>query len=793
MGAVLQVARSQLRRRWPTTLLLTVVIAALAGASMSLVAGARRSASVVDRYFDSGIQYDVSIFAPTLTADDLLAIPGVTRVDIDSYIGAAVLAPDGSNLGGVNTVAMEFDSIDATIRLVAGSWPDAGDDRAVVVNEAFTEAFGLDAGERFDLRMFDIDQLDDMVEGVYEPFGPTYGFDIAAVARSPFDVAVDEIEAPERGAYVDAAMLIVTSSFYEQHRGEFLDFGAAYDVVLDDRLDSTGFAMAVDEIVVEDDQIHIGPGRFSERRDILDSPVDVETAALLFLGMVAAVAGAVTVGVLMRVERRSHEAESSTLRQLGFTTRGLGLVAVVRALPAVVVGTAAAVGIAAVMSASFPIGLGGELEPDPGVRVDAVVVTVGAALTCIVIVLACVVGAAPARPARPRSRTGAVGTGLTSTALPADVSLGAHVAIGGRRGLGAQTARGLIAIGALAVAAVTALAIVDRGVERVYEVPEARGWVWDAIVGNTNFTMSDTTLEGLADETSITAQSRASYGQVAVSGVPVEVLAHDPRGTAPPQILSGRLPAGPDEIAVGERLADRLGLDVGDRVTFSVAGGDLDRGTATRLIEQTVVGTAVVPTLAEADLGESAVVTLDAVAASGGDASPRLVLAQLGGDEQAVLALVAAYTAEVVTDIRPARIASLQRVRTLLTAGVALAAALGAVVAVYAIAAQVRARRHDLVVMRALGLTPGRLRRVLVIVGVMFSTAMLVIGIPLGIGAGSLLWTRMAEELSVGAHRTIPVALVLLLPLALLLSVAAALSAAGAVRRANVAVDLRAE
>src|SRR5258707_1331118 len=107
------------------------------------------------------------------------------------------------------------------------------------------------------------------------------------------------------------------------------------------------------------------------------------------------------------------------------------------------------------------------------------------------------------------------------------------------------------------------------------------------------------------------------------------------------------------------------------------------------------------------------------------------------GDRAATLrSLQRDYSAEMLSDNVPARIANLHRVRYLPIVGAVIAAAFGTVLLGYTLAVGVRARRRELGVLRAMGMAPGRLVRVLGFQGVMLALTMLVIGVPLGFLVG---------------------------------------------------------
>ena len=195
-GSIVLVARSQLRRRWRAVVLLTLFVGVVGGLSISLVAGSRRSATVVDRFFGATIPYDLQLAAQSLSRDDVQAIPGVVRADTESYVGAVVLSPGGTVAGGVNAIAMDRDAIDPTIDVLDGAIPDAGDSFSVLVNEAFVEEFGATVGDDVDVQMFGLGQGEEVSNGIYEPDGPRYRFHVAGVVRTPMDIATDKIESP---------------------------------------------------------------------------------------------------------------------------------------------------------------------------------------------------------------------------------------------------------------------------------------------------------------------------------------------------------------------------------------------------------------------------------------------------------------------------------------------------------------------------------------------------------------------------------------------------------------------
>ena len=173
MGSSGFLARAQLRRRWRALAALTVLVGVIGGLAIALIAGARRSASVVERYFAAGIPYDLEVSGTSLTRDELLDLPEVVRADPSAYVAMVRVAPDGTVVDGINGIVADWSSIDPTIRVLDGAVPDGTDPFEVVVNEAFVEsATTAPSATPSTCSMFGLDQRAQVEAGDYRPTGP---------------------------------------------------------------------------------------------------------------------------------------------------------------------------------------------------------------------------------------------------------------------------------------------------------------------------------------------------------------------------------------------------------------------------------------------------------------------------------------------------------------------------------------------------------------------------------------------------------------------------------------------
>jgi hypothetical protein len=790
------IARSQFRRRAWRLLALAVLVGLVAGLAAALGAGARRSSSVVDRYFASGIPYTLSAFPTDPTASlspaQVRSMPGVVRADVNSYMGMAKAGTEQ----GINGLVMDPSSLDPTLRMLRGRPLAPGERRPVVlVNEVFAEEFSLDVGDDVVVRTFanTAAQAAEVSEGTYHPRGPRYRFHIIGLVRTPLDVNVDLKRSPVGSAYGDNNGMIVPAGWYLSHEDEFLGYGHGYQVQLRDPAHDRGpFRAAMVAASPKGSPAGFDTPRYSERRHSFDTPVAVESRVLLALGLAVAVLTALAVVFLIAAEERALGEERPLLTALGATRREHGAIAALRTLPMAVLSAVVAVATAYVLSDRFPIGLGRQLEVDAGRRVDVVIfVALALVLPALVLLAAFVSGRRRvARSSRLRARA-AWSHRLARLGAPTEVVVGTNLAFesGSPR---RRTTQRAIAAAALAVALVVGVLIVGSGVDDLYARPGSHGYVWDVAVGNVNFSMPKTDLDRLLRDKRFSARTRINYGQATVGGMSTEVLAYRVADTAPPAMLRGRLPVGPGEIALGAKLMDELHAHIGSKVAFSVAGGEMQGEAPTRDRMLTVTGVGVLPLFGESDLGENALVSLDTVREVGGDPAPKIVLARMrrgGGAE--LRSLDRAYTEEIHGDTVPPRVVNLHRVRTLPLVGVAVAVILGLVLMVHALGVGARAR--DLAVLRALGMASRRVGRVVAAQAGLFTVLILGVGVPVGLVLGTIGWRAIAHALGISDTTSYPAAIIVVMPTAAALLLAASLWPARRARRVTVSEALRTE
>ncbi len=214
------------------------------------------------------------------------------------------------------------------------------------------------------------------------------------------------------------------------------------------------------------------------------------------------------------------------------------------------------------------------------------------------------------------------------------------------------------------------------------------------------------------------------------------------RGLLDPPLLAGRLPAGPEEIAIGRVSADRLDVSIGDVLTLAGAGAAAD---------YEITGLIVPPLIRGNDLvGEGGLVTSAGYRRLDPDAVPQAAVFRLRPDAPpaAVERLSAVFGPPPDPAAnRPPAIRNEARITYVPFVLAVLLAALAVLLVVSGAYTAVRHRNHEVAVLRSLGAERSWLVRVVNWLAVTSTLAPAAIGIPLGFIAGRLVFRAYADGL----------------------------------------------
>jgi hypothetical protein len=719
-------------RRWVAAALALVIGLAGTGALM-LAAGAVRTVTAPDRYSQwRGHQFDVEIQqqhgAPALRA--LEGLPSADRVEAITFVFGQVAARSAEP--PENELVFVGDQGPLGTRLTRGRLPDPDHPEQFVATEALVKELHAHLGQRFSLRSLSQAQAD--ANGFTEPpKGASLTVVLVGVIDGPSDLN-------------DGYEVVLFPRTLLQ-RGDIGTSGTVAEVALTPGATMADLRREVTKLPNAE--------LFSVRRTELVSPetrsaVNAQGQAVVILTVIVLLTAVVVLGQLLGRQLAMGSEERTALQAAGYSRAQLILDPVARAGVPIVAGVIGA-GVAAYLcSGAFPIGFVSKVEPHPGRRFDAIVHLAGPLLLALALlswVIATLLLAARARP--PAARASVVerlASGLP--ALQISTALRFAFAPAGRRTRSATTQ--LVGLGLLLVLFVGALTF-GSNFDRLVQRPDAYGDNFDAAIGAGADHVPKELIAAIEGNRTVTAVTLFGTSTVTAGTQSTDLVGMEPRrGGLRPTVLTGRLPVGQDEVALGPVLARQLHVAAGDRLA-------LRAGRRHRIAE--VTGTVLVPPINGADvLGKAALVDAEGFRAL----APReqmtvLALDVRAGTPRPVLArLLASAGAGDGRLSPPAAIVNLRRVRSvpyLVAAAVGLLAVLD--LAHLTIMA-VRRRRRDLAVLRALGTTPSWLRSTVHWQTTLAVLAVLVPSIPLGVAAGRSIYERFMTDLGARTGLVVP-------------------------------------
>ncbi len=342
-----------------------------------------------------------------------------------------------------------------------------------------------------------------------------------------------------------------------------------------------------------------------------------ESQALWILCALIALAALAIVGQSLARQTVLESTDYPVLRALGLSRRQLLELGLLRATFIALIGGAAAVVVAMLLSPLTPIGLARIAEPDPGIAVDGLAVTAGAGLTIVLVLLA---SAGPAWLAA-RSAGRLEGSEPVWTAswtarsvgrvpLPPAVSAGTRLALDPGRGRSAVPVRSAALGGTLGIAALVASLLFGTSLTYLLATPRLSGASWDMflVVGPdqqrtaTSLIRSDPDVAGYSFPGGFV---NLNLARKSVFGFLV-----DGRGGVAPVIAEGRAPSSGQEIALGPATMRSLHTAIGRAIDV---GLDENGGPSGPHVRMTVVGEAIIPSnpFGTAEQGSGAALTVD--------------------------------------------------------------------------------------------------------------------------------------------------------------------------------------
>lgn len=731
-----------LRRRPVQFLVLLLLVTLSTAAVAAALAGARRGDTAVDRLaartLPAQIYAEPDIPVPWEKVRRFPSVEAVGTVVVEAF------QVENEPIDDVPGYALADDEVFHTVErphVLAGRLPARGALDEVVVTSSYRKKFDKQIGDRIGIRLFTPAQLDGFSQAI-APLGPRIEVRIVGVIRSPF--FGDTSSAPWA--------VIAGKAFYDRHRVNLVGTDTAE--LNTSRLvrlrgsDSEVVQSFEESMLTLTRNAYVPEVNLAAQMRTEADQNEIEGKFLTALGAVAFLAATLLVGQVMRRMASAAARELEALRAAGLSRRHMVLAAAAAPMVVAAVGAGGGVACAVVVSHWTPLGRSAASEPDPGVMVDGPVLG-GVALALVAVLSGFALAAAyresalrPARTRRvprPTRRLHVRGPVAVATGLRFAFGKGARSAVTPSRM--AMATLGIGVIGIVATGTVwTAIAETERHPERFgqtaevvvsFEVaPEEEHLREDDEYGRE-------VLRALAGAPEVGAVRNARIARADVGDLRFDVSTHDPLGPDDRGVfLAGGAPSRDDEIALGADSARDLGVGIGSKVSV---GGLRDRRLMTvsgialftwdqgRYDQGGLVSPAGFDRLF--DLPERHVGLVELRPGHGiEDVEARLNSLEVVPDSTLSYA-ANAIPADVLPNLRPMPLA------LALFIGVVTIGSAGGTAMV-----AVRRRRHELAILRALGMTRRQVHSTVLVQMSAIAAVGLAVGLPLGMLCGKVLW-----------------------------------------------------
>jgi hypothetical protein len=790
MGAVGMLARSELRRRWRSVVVLTLLVGVAGAVVLALVAGARRTDSSLSRFEQESRAADLEINVGDVTDAQLQQFrhsPGVAAVGLLYQL--PLMLPDGRFPPTAAQLDRSFGTEIDRARLVKGRLASLDSVDEVDIGEGMASLLHIGVGDHLTFQSFSPDDVSHPSSTV-ALHGPRITLRVVGIVRRPLDLG-------GRGAA--GGVVVTTPTFFAKYKDQIGTFAGT---IL--RVRTKHGSADADQVVHEARRIFGSAPQFGTTSLAVEgagarNAIDVTTVGLALAAAVAALTAVVAIALALSREISLADTDQVTLSALGLRWRRRVLATALIGFPPALVGAAIAMIGATLASPLFPIGVAAQAETDPGLRFDPLAVVGGGLLLALVVLaISLVAGARTAGITRARARRARPGVAARvteQTGAPPPAAAGVRFALDPGRQRRPLPVRSSLLGATAGVLVVVAVLVFSAGLHRLVTTPARYGWNWDFVgydakASTTGGGDCDPLHTALARRAEFTAVASVCEGDIQVAGHPTTSWGYASlRGVLHPEIVEGRAPATSTEVALGADTLAATHRHVGDRVRVEGTSGT----RVYRIVGQTVIAAMEDP----APLADGAAFTRAGLARVGADGGWDIVVRLAPGADRAAIAREfrrAAIFGSAVGPALPAEIDRVRQIRDLPT----LLAVFVAVVALTAVGlglvTSLRRRRRDLAVLKTLGFSRRQLRVAVAWQASTVAAVALVVGIPLGALVGTYFWRRVADELGVASDPAWPVlALVIVAAVALIaVNVVAAFPARRAART-RPAVVLRSE
>lgn len=484
----------------------------------------------------------------------------------------------------------------------------------------------------------------------------------------------------------------------------------------------------------------------------IERTIQLETVSLWGVAGVLSLVSMVLLGQLLFRNAVAVADDVKTIATLGFTRRQVTQLGMARGVLVGILGAAGAVGVAILASPLTPVGLGRLAEPSPGIWVDGSVLTIGG---LIIVVVTVAFGAIAARRAStPPPEYGGARRLLPLPDVAPAIWVGLQTLLRPTRRSDSRLTRATVMSLGLIVAAVIAVLVMLTSLTHLRENPVLTGATWDAaLVASDPPTQRavDAARSRLTAMPEVVGVSGSGWSTVIASDREIPVQVFDDHGDIGPAIAAGRAPVRA-EIALGADEMRRLGVGIGDRLQIAAQRGG--RRVRVEVVGRSVLVPPVFRTTAPGDGAAVSTSTMRTLGIKRIDAAGLVIVRfRTGIDKTRALdrARRAVHANFAFASDDRTIVGGIKRVQTVPFGLVVVLGVLGGAAFVHFQIVATRRRRHDVGVLKTIGFTHRQVLSMLAVQTLTIGVAALVVGVPVGLIAGRISWTRFADYLRVVA------------------------------------------
>ncbi len=758
------VLRGRFRQYWKSWLALGLLVAAAGGFVLTTASAGHRTADAFPR-FTARHGYDVIVYSgqplPRLARVPHVSSATPVPITISDTVGcASCRKPIDTDNFLVNEVPPG--QLPRMVMLLSGRMPRQSDPGEVLASFTLARDNGVRIGSVLQPQLGTPAQLEG---GAFKP-DPALRPALRVVGIVATEVEFPSGASPHYDLYATTAYaaafnprVALLQTYYVR-----LAHGAADLAGFDGRFRS---------------QDVYGTSDLDEAADAVQASIRPQVIGWYVLTGLAALAALAVIGQAMARQTAAEGADQQALSALGARPRQFVLVALLRALLTGAAGAAGAVLIAVLASPLTPVGEARLAVPSPGrISLDLAVVLPGA-LAALAAVMALSVWPAirqarllSGRPQwQPASATVAAGRAAARAGLPAPALIGIRHAF--ERGRDGQPVGTAVLGTVMAVAALCATAVFGASLTHLLSSPALYGAPFQAYFASdgepgSQAKVNGPLLQSLIGDRAMEQLTLGAFVEANVNGQHVRTIAMTPvRGTALLSALDGRLPRGDRDIMLGVATMRATGARVGGTVRVTVA----DPAGKPHVASFRVIGRASL-NAGTGGLGNGAVMTTSAFIGAQCPAGPQqaacqrsvkdglstvvLVRAAPGAAGNAALARhIARYPSLTYRPAEPNVLVNFgESVNFPLLLAVALTV-FGAATLLHLLLVSVARRRVEAGLLKALGFVRRQVAAAVCWQATVVALTGIVVGAPIGIAAGRVLWRVFATNFGV-----VPVAVV---------------------------------